>query len=273
MTVFEARDRIGGRVWTSDGLSNPVDLGAAWIHGTTDNPLTDLSDGLGLERVIGDASHIVRGSNGRQIEEIPDWIMDLATLEQEFGTELDTINLAAYESIRHYDGGDVAFPQGYKQIFAALAGNYDLRLNQIVSKITYSDGGASLTIGADTSDFDAVITSLPLGVLKQGQVQFDPPLPLQKRQSIDRLGFGLLNKLYLQFDQVYWDTEETWIALAETGYPRGYFNIWLNVYKLTGAPILMVLNGGEVAKSLAELDDDAIVARATSVLSKAYPSA
>ena len=273
VTVFEARDRIGGRVWTSDGLSNPVDLGAAGIHGTTDNPLTDLSDGLGLKRVIGDASNIVRGSNGRQIEDVPDWIMDLATLEQEFGTELDTINLAAYESIRHYDGGDVAFPQGYNQIFAALAGNYDLRLNHIVSKIKHSAAGASVQVGDETFAFDAVVTSLPLGILKQGKVAFEPPLPTQKRQPIDRLGYGLLDKLYLQFGQVFWDREETWIALPETGFPRGYFNIWLNVYKLTGAPILMVLNGGEVAKTLSKLDDDAIVARATSVLSGAYPSA
>ena len=30
VTILEARDRIGGRVWTEDG----IDLGAHWIHGT-----------------------------------------------------------------------------------------------------------------------------------------------------------------------------------------------------------------------------------------------
>jgi monoamine oxidase len=42
--VVEARDRIGGRVWTSrlwPDLS--VDLGASWIHGTDGNPLTSLA--------------------------------------------------------------------------------------------------------------------------------------------------------------------------------------------------------------------------------------
>ena len=43
VTVLEARDRIGGRAWTSDALGPPVDLGASWIHGTTDNPLTPLA--------------------------------------------------------------------------------------------------------------------------------------------------------------------------------------------------------------------------------------
>jgi monoamine oxidase len=40
VTVIEARDRIGGRIWT--GRSNtglPLDFGASWIHGHLENPL------------------------------------------------------------------------------------------------------------------------------------------------------------------------------------------------------------------------------------------
>ena len=37
--VLEARDRIGGRVWSRDCGSCTLDMGAAWIHGTTNNPL------------------------------------------------------------------------------------------------------------------------------------------------------------------------------------------------------------------------------------------
>ena len=48
VTVLEGRDRIGGRAWTSDALGAPVDLGASWIHGTTDNPLTPLARAAGL---------------------------------------------------------------------------------------------------------------------------------------------------------------------------------------------------------------------------------
>lgn len=41
--VIEARDRIGGRVCTDHGWGTPLELGASWIHGTTDNPLTELA--------------------------------------------------------------------------------------------------------------------------------------------------------------------------------------------------------------------------------------
>ncbi len=37
--VLEARNRIGGRVWSRECGSYTLDMGAAWIHGSTDNPL------------------------------------------------------------------------------------------------------------------------------------------------------------------------------------------------------------------------------------------
>lgn len=49
--VLEARERIGGRIWTSDRWPDkPLDLGATWIHGVRGNPLTDLADQIGAVR-------------------------------------------------------------------------------------------------------------------------------------------------------------------------------------------------------------------------------
>ena len=53
VTVVEARDRLGGRLWTSKRWQQmPVDLGATWIHGATDNPLSALADRIGAKRLI-----------------------------------------------------------------------------------------------------------------------------------------------------------------------------------------------------------------------------
>jgi monoamine oxidase len=39
--VLEGRERIGGRVWTSNAWGDvPLDLGASWIHGERGNPIT-----------------------------------------------------------------------------------------------------------------------------------------------------------------------------------------------------------------------------------------
>ncbi len=55
VTVLEARDRAGGRVWTRDG----IDHGAHWIHGTDGNPITSICRELQVptEFVGGDSSY------------------------------------------------------------------------------------------------------------------------------------------------------------------------------------------------------------------------
>jgi monoamine oxidase len=49
--VLEARDRIGGRVWTDTALGVPVDLGAAWLHSSANNPVVPIAGRLGMELV------------------------------------------------------------------------------------------------------------------------------------------------------------------------------------------------------------------------------
>ncbi len=50
VTIVEARQRIGGRVWTDRSLGTSVDLGASWIHGDTkSNPIRALAKGAGIE--------------------------------------------------------------------------------------------------------------------------------------------------------------------------------------------------------------------------------
>ena len=50
VSVLEARDRVGGRIWTDRSLGVPVDLGASWIHGPFLNPITRLADSVGAHR-------------------------------------------------------------------------------------------------------------------------------------------------------------------------------------------------------------------------------
>ncbi|OWY58531.1 hypothetical protein B7486_79465, partial [cyanobacterium TDX16] len=47
--VLEARERIGGRIWTEDLDGTPVDLGASWIHGVDGNPTTELAEEIDAE--------------------------------------------------------------------------------------------------------------------------------------------------------------------------------------------------------------------------------
>lgn len=70
--VLEARERVGGRVWTVDRL----DLGAQWIHSTEGNPITGLCRELGIPLLYvgGDATYLggwehlhLRSRNGKRV--------------------------------------------------------------------------------------------------------------------------------------------------------------------------------------------------------------
>ncbi len=54
---------------------------------------------------------------------------------------------------------------------------------------------ASPDIRLYVSAADAVVVAVPLGVLKKGSIKFAPALPARKQEAIQRLGFGLLNKV------------------------------------------------------------------------------
>ena len=68
--IVEGRERIGGRMWTDHALSMPLDMGASWIHGIKDNPLSALADRFGAKRVVTDYESIARYDfDGRALSE------------------------------------------------------------------------------------------------------------------------------------------------------------------------------------------------------------
>lgn len=275
VTVYEARDRIGGRVLSNRDLGFAADMGAAWIHGVRGNPLKELSDQLGLKlsETLDDTS--VRGGDGRKKGwlSIPGWLFDEGEIKVAYGADKDWIAPAGFNDTDGYDGHDVSFDQGYDGIFAGLAGDYSTELSRELQSVR--SGGADIALSfvdGSEAECDAIVITVPLGVLKAGTIAFDPPLPQPKREAIERLGMGLLDKVYLQFEEMFWDQDATWIGTPENGLPRGQFNIWFNLGRYIDAPVLVALNGGSAALALAEQDDTQVVNAALETLAQAYPA-
>ncbi len=51
VVVLEARDRVGGRVWTDRGEGLVTDLGASWIHGINDSAVYEAAKAFGMHTV------------------------------------------------------------------------------------------------------------------------------------------------------------------------------------------------------------------------------
>ena len=216
----------------------------------------------------------IRGAGGHRIadRDAPDWLEEVVSIQHSAGASLSELNTRAYWVDRDYGGEELIFPDGYSQVLPALANGLDIRLGNVVKRIDYGASGVELTDSQGrVTRFDAVIVTVSLGVMKNAGLTFHPALPRSKVVAIERLGMGLLDKLYLRFPQVFWDQDVTWIATPDTGHPRGQFNQWLNLAKYIGAPILMAFNGGPPAWDLARLDDADLLRRAFQALDRAYP--
>ncbi|KAK4952574.1 hypothetical protein LTR10_009380 [Elasticomyces elasticus] len=67
VTIFEARNRLGGRVAQSDHLGHKVDLGPNWIHGTDNNPILQIARETGTQLHTWDEDSVLIGSNGNTL--------------------------------------------------------------------------------------------------------------------------------------------------------------------------------------------------------------
>ncbi|MDF2179937.1 FAD-dependent oxidoreductase [Aliiglaciecola sp. CAU 1673] len=317
VVVLEARDRIGGRMYSDRSLGDTaLDMGASWIHGTEDNPIHKLAESLQLPMQETDYDNaLLYDSNGEQnaalyqdltrLEEaleshlttlafihpdgpvkqafdrikddsgtadIPQKVVDYvasANIEHDAAADIEDLSLWALMEGESFEGPEVLFPEGYDRITEHLATGLDIRLNQVVQSIDYSQGAVLITT-QDGNTFNAqkVIITLPLGVLKSDKVRFNPILPKEKREAIAAMGMGLLNKLYLKFDQVFWDPNVD--AIGYVSSEKGRWNDWLNLAKYTGEPMLMAFSGGRVADAIERQSDEEIIEQAMAALSTIY---
>ena len=187
------------------------------------------------------------------------------TLEHEESADAHDLSLWTDVGKPHV-GTEFLFPDGYVQILDTLDDDLNIKLEHVVSKVAYDDQGVVVTTNKGDFNSKYVISTLPIGVLKTGDVEFSPPLPSDKQQAIDRIGMGVLNKLYLLFDDMFWDD----VTLLNYVNPDGghmweFFN--LNGF---GQPIILGFTSGDHSRQLEQLSDDEIISDAMSVLEKMY---
>ncbi|CAF4913750.1 unnamed protein product [Pieris macdunnoughi] len=106
---------------------------------------------------------------------------------------------------------------GYKTFFELMLNTYnngpglqnlDIKLNTEVTKIIWpkDTSGEVKVVCADGQTYTAnnAIVTVSLGVLKERYVIFHPPLPKDKIMAIDKIAFGVVNKIILVFDEAWW---------------------------------------------------------------------
>eukprot|EP00898_Chlorokybus_atmophyticus_P005625 jgi/Chlat1/6063/Chrsp4S09088 len=162
-------------------------------------------------------------------------------------------------------GGDHSMVVGgFGRLLEALAEGVKVEFNSVVSEICYGKSVSETTSPDPTSKervtvrttsgatyhAAAVLVTIPLGCLKAGDVRFVPELPEPKLSAINQLGYGVLNKVIMEFPEQFW--EATGLAnffglLSSTEEARGYgFLVW-NLSRACQKPILTFVIAGAAA--------------------------
>ena len=206
--VLEARDRVGGRVFTDTFLGERFDAGAIYLHWAEKNPWRTLALQLGVEvidsdrlpgsfRLFQDGESIQRASRrgyaivterfDPDLAPVPDIAMT-AHVETDGEDALRAVsNLArmalgeeaervsALDYARLWSGDDYVAPDGFGSLVTRAAEGLPVRAG-------------------------AVIVTVPVGVLRAERIRFTPRLPDDTLRGLDGLGMGALTKIALQFN-------------------------------------------------------------------------
>lgn len=222
---------------------------------------------------LGAAIELVLASEDYSQEELHRLAYSVNTeIEQEYATDASEMSLYSWDQGEEFGGDQVVFPNGYSDIPNSLAEGLDIHLNQVVKAISVADDGVTVETEGDSFSADRVIVTVPLGVLKRGDIRFEPALPDEKLRAIEVLEMGLLNKLYLRFPSAFW-TEDNNTFIGYLGEETGPFAETLNLQKVMGVPVLLMFNGAGYAHTLEGASDEATVAQAMTVLRNIYGEA
>lgn len=195
----------------------------------------------------------------------------ICRMEAWFAADLDMISLKNWDEEHVLTGGHGLMVEGYYPVLKALSKDIDIRLNHRVTRIWNGPNDAMVTVeGGRTFVADAVIVTVPIGVLKANLIEFEPKLPDWKVSAISDLGMGNENKIALRFDNVFWPNVELLGTVAPTSYSCGYF---LNLHKATGHPVLVYMAAGRFAYDLEKLSQEDAANFAMLQLKKMFPQA
>ena len=72
-----------------------------------------------------------------------------------------------------------------------------------------------------------VICTVPLSLLKERAIEFDPPLPGGHQHSIETIGFGVMDKVFLAFEKPFW--KEDMLRIKIGAYDQHKFSHFINL--------------------------------------------
>jgi monoamine oxidase len=273
--ITELADQVGARRVETD-FDKPVvfqdgrELGADLVQATQQRwqeitkELGELSDDAGEDESV--------ATGLAEVADIDDPLVQWSVASEivgEYAADPAELSLKWLGDEGEFGGPDLILPGGFIQLVQHLARGLPIRLGTEVNRVRYGGSGVRIETSAGTVEADRAIVTVPLGVLKAGTVVFDPPLSEVKRAAIERLGFGLLDKVVLEFDEPFWPDADV-LGLVGSEQPVPFL---INGEVFADVPLLIGLRGGSDALEREGLSDQDAVAQVVTALQAPAPTA
>ncbi len=295
--VLEAQDRVGGRIKTDRSLGIPFDMGASWIHGQKGNPIRALANQANASTYLTDDDNVVvydidgstypdklldaeEGLYDELLEMLDGdlnvsfeeafysqhpqyqnnrlWTYMLsAYLEFDTGSDIGSLSSQDFYDDEAFSGKDRIITNGFDRLTDFLAEGLEVLLNAKVTSIDSSKELVQLESSLGNFEADHVLITVPLGVLQQNIISFQPQLPASLSQSISKLKMGCVNKFLCLWDAPFWDTNLQYIGY--TAQQKGKFNHFMNVGKFSKANGLMAFCFGDYATATESMTDSDVI--------------
>uniref|UniRef100_A0A6A7GC95 Spermine oxidase-like n=1 Tax=Hirondellea gigas TaxID=1518452 RepID=A0A6A7GC95_9CRUS len=206
--------------------------------------------------------------------------------------DLNAVDLMEIGSYTELPGGNISLPTGFSSILGPLAKHVPpekILKGHAVSVVRWNNAAEDETqlLGAQMKEkqkveilcdngkvfyADSVICTVPLGVLKHSaKTMFQPPLPDNKMTSIEKLCYGTVDKIYLEYDRAFFTSELSELILLwdKTDDTADMASRWYRkIYSFTKINDTLLLGwiSGEEAKYMETLSFEIVSEKCTEIL-------
>lgn len=238
--ILEAAPSYGGRLGKLTGFANfPIDIGAQWMHGKN-SIVGDLVKKSDTQITLDDGNEKYWFNNElvsslprdvteifEEEENVPDVSFEEFAVQKGFGNEYkniveaiagdsgaDASNISAYWKIieeENWSAGDDDFK--FEETFfdfiekeIAIHIQDHIQLNTVIKQIDYAGPTINVTDFNDNAyTADKVIITVPITILKSGDIEFVPALPTEKTTAFSKIGMDAGMKVFLKFSTKFFD--------------------------------------------------------------------
>lgn len=291
--LIEARERTGGRTWTTTTpAGQPFDQGASWIHAADrGNPFAELALAVGAAPTIDRRRRVLLDDRGQRQDAaaIAAFHASRDAAERRIAMAAPNASLAdclpvppsaeagpcawndrvfagpwlcgmdcrdtdAADWALACQGEDWLLPDGYGTLVQALAATVPTSTNCRLEALEIRPDSVELVTSGGRFRAAHVVLTVPLGVLQAERIGFTPSLPAAHLQALDQLSMSRLMKIGLDLRTDPFGEAEGYFL----HYPASDETAVLYLMQPCGKPMAYAFVGGSAAKALEKDSDHAI---------------